>query len=104
MPHHSVWNESTAKKYVGNTLESCLGYSLDEDLRNNAASGGMVSTILINELQENHIEGALVCRTVIKNSEVVTENVIAVTKKDILQGQGSKYISTRFTADALELV
>ena len=74
----SVWDENTAKKYVGDYLGSYFGYSLNNEIRENAASGGMVSTILINELQEKHIDGALVCHTAIKDSKVSAEYLVAV--------------------------
>jgi coenzyme F420-reducing hydrogenase beta subunit/polysaccharide pyruvyl transferase WcaK-like protein len=100
----SPWNDLTAKKYLGDYQAAYLGYSLQSSIRENAASGGITTTILIDALREKIIDGALLCRSFIKDNEVIAEHFIATSEEEILQSQGSKYISTRFTADALPLM
>ena len=100
----SRWNDSIAKKYIGDFKSCYFGYSLLEEVRQNAASGGIVSTILIHALQDKQINGALLCRSIIRDNEVAVEHFIARDYEDILQSQGSKYISTRFAAEAIPLI
>ena len=95
------WNDLTARKYLGNYLDTYFGYSLLEEIRANAASGGITSTILIDALREKQIDGALLCRSVIRDNQVSAEFFIAKNEADIRQAQGSKYIAARFAAEAL---
>jgi len=75
---------------VGNFQAIYSGYALDNDLRWQCQSGGMVSTLLLFLLNHRIIDGAVVTRW---NSEhpLSAEPFIARTPSEILQAAGSKY-------------
>lgn len=98
------WNELTAKQYIGDFKTTYFGYSLIESIRSNAASGGMVSTLIIDGLRQKRFDGALLCRSFVENNEVKTEYFIATSEDEIAKTQGSKYIATRFASDAVPLI
>jgi len=75
---------------LGNYRSCYLGYSLDERLKRNASSGGIVTTLLIHALEEGIIEGALVTR-MNQNNPLEPETIIAKTQEDVLSAAGSKY-------------
>ena len=98
------WNIETAKKYMGDFQDTYFGYSLLEPIRENAASGGITSTLVIAALRDNLVDGALLCRSVIRNNLVSAEHFIAQSESEIQQSQGSKYISTHFARNAIPLI
>jgi coenzyme F420-reducing hydrogenase beta subunit len=85
-------------------VKTYFGYSLIEPIRANAASGGMVSTLIIDGLRQKRFDGALLCRSFVVNNEVKTEYFIATSEEEIAQTQGSKYIATRFSSEAVSLI
>ena len=99
-----AWPEGAAEKYIGANLGAYLAHALDGSLRTNAASGGVVSAILIDLLEKGKIDGALVCRSVIRDGKVRAEFFIARNKTEILQSQGSKYVPVYFAREALPLI
>jgi len=76
--------------YFGNYLECYTGYSTTRDIRYNSASGGLVTTILINALEDGIIDGALVTKMK-KNCPMEPEPFIARTKDEIIEASKSKY-------------
>lgn len=82
------------KYYLGNIEQAYLGYSLDENIRLGAASGGIVSAILINLLKEKKIDGALVCRQKMVSGKIGSKVYIAKTPKEILDSRTSIYFFT----------
>ena len=98
------WNDLTAARYLGSYQSSYFGYSLLEKIRENAASGGITSTLLIDALRQKKIDGALLLRTPVLDEGVKSEFFIARTEEDISQSQGSKYIATLFSFKAIPLI
>ena len=49
--------EEKLNYYLGDFVGCYYGYSANKDIRNNAASGGLVSTILVDLLEQNKING-----------------------------------------------
>lgn len=98
------WNDLTARQYLGDFTGTYFGYSLIDSVRQNAASGGITSTLLINELRQKNIDGVLLCRSFVNNNEVIAEYYIATSEEEIIQSQGSKYIATRFSSTAVPLI
>jgi len=85
-------DENTIQDYLGQ-FESCyLGYASNQKYRTNAASGGLVSTVLIYLLEKNIIEGALISRLIVKDRKIVAESFIARSPHDILSSQSSIYM------------
>ena len=75
---------------VGRHLGCYVGHATDRIVRFNAASGGMVSSLLIFALQEGWIDGALVTR-MRRDDPLTPEPFIARTREEILSAAGSKY-------------
>lgn len=98
------WSTEDIKKYLGRFQKTYLAFSLDESIRKKAASGGVTTALLCFALEEKLIDGALVCKTVIKSGKVRTRFFIATSREDLLQSQGSKYISTSFSKEATRLI
>lgn len=67
------------------------GYSKDESVRASAASGGIVSGLVIHLLETGQIEGALLCRTVMKDGKLDYDIFIATNREEVLSAQTSKY-------------
>lgn len=75
---------------IGNYLNCYLGHSLDDDIRYNSASGGLVSQLLIFALEERIIDGALVTKMK-KDNPLEPEPFIARTREEIIEASKSKY-------------
>jgi len=101
---HKDFSADQLRRYVGEYQKCYFTYAGDESLRANAASGGSVSALLVYLLESGQIDGALVCRTVIRNGHARPEFVIARTREEIMAAQGSKYAAVYFTNDALPLL
>ncbi|MBE0653030.1 MAG: Coenzyme F420 hydrogenase/dehydrogenase, beta subunit C-terminal domain, partial [Bacteroidales bacterium] len=78
-------------QYTGSYQHIYIGHTKDEAVRRNAASGGILSQILIWLLDKGKIDGAVVLRMSIKEPWL-TEPFIATTKQEILEAAQSKYI------------
>lgn len=77
--------------YLGNIEQPYLGYAAEGNIRRNAASGGMVSAVLLHLLRKKEIGGALVCRQKKTKGKIDAKVFIAKTPKDILSCQSSIY-------------
>lgn len=75
---------------IGNFLNCYVGYSSNINIRHNAASGGLITSLLIFALEEGLINGALVTRMK-KNKPLEPEPFIARTPEEITEACGSKY-------------
>jgi len=78
--------------YLGNFDECFCGYSNNESIRKNAASGGMVTQLLIYMLDNDYIDGVFLSRLNIKNGKLIPVSFIATTTEEILSCQSSIYI------------
>jgi coenzyme F420-reducing hydrogenase beta subunit len=98
------WTDSDIEKYIGHYKKAYSGYSTRDSLRTNAASGACTTQILITALEKNEIQGALVCKTIVKGNKVRSEIYIATTIKELLDAQGSTYVLTDYMKKAPELI
>jgi coenzyme F420-reducing hydrogenase beta subunit len=98
------WTAEKIHQYIGNFNRSYFAYAGNESLRQKAASGGVATALLSFLLDSQQIDGALVCRSVIKDGKVRPEFFVAKTMKDLLSAQGSKYMAVDFSEDALPLL
>lgn len=98
------WTSDLIRRYIGDYQKSYFSYAINASIRNNGASGGSVSSILNHLLESKQIDGALVCRSVVENGKVNPRFFIATNRQELLLAQGSKYVATRFTAQALPLI
>ena len=89
---------------VGPWRDSWLAHASNPGIRECAASGGVVSSLLIGMLERRDIDGALVCATVVEDHQVRPHFFIATTAEEVLSARGSTYVATRFGRDALPLI
>jgi coenzyme F420 hydrogenase subunit beta len=99
-------DENIAYQYFGNFKNGYLACASDPSVRQNAASGGTVSAILIYLLENKLIDGALVCRTTYSDDDegIGYEFIIARTREEVLSAQTSKYFEVYFMREALPLI
>jgi len=96
--------EKTIRQYIGH-FEACyLGYAAQKELRIHAASGGIVSAMLIYLLERDIIHGALISRIVIRDGCIKAEPFIAHNRQEILGGQSSIYMEFPLMRDFQQLV
>jgi coenzyme F420 hydrogenase subunit beta len=91
-------------QFIGNFNKTYFAYAGNERVREKAASGGVATALLSFLLDTQRIDGALVCRTMIRDGKVRPEFFIAKDEEDLLSAQGSKYIEVNFMEDALPLL
>ncbi len=75
---------------IDNYLNVYVGHASDSNIRQNSASGGFVTALLIFALEAGIIDGALVTRMK-KDKPLEPEPFIARTKEEIIESSGSKY-------------
>ena len=75
---------------MGNYQACYLGHAADYDLRYNAASGGVVTALLLFALEKGMIDGALVTKMSEENP-LEPQPFIARTKEEIISACKSKY-------------
>lgn len=83
--------------YVGHYVKCYIGYSNDQNIREISASGGLVSSILVNLLKSGNIDGAIVTKLSYQDQKVVARPFIAKNKSDILSACGSHYLPVDFS-------
>lgn len=98
------WTDHEISKYIGDYQAAYFGYASDHLIRSNAASGGVTTAILAQLLENQHIDGALVCVNYIDNNTVRPKYIIAKNREELLAAQGSKYISGKFSSEAMMLI
>lgn len=76
--------------YIGKFINTYAGYSNDDDIRYNGASGGMTTQFLIYLLEKGYIQGAVVTKFN-KNNPYMVDTFIARTKEELLSARSSKY-------------
>ena len=98
------WSEEQINKFIGPYNGSFFTYATDHLTRSNAASGGTVTAILEGLLNRGEIDAAVVCVLEVVDGKVQANFKLARTHEELLESQGSKYISTRFSSQAMELI
>lgn len=98
------WSEEQINNFIGPYNGSFFTYATDHLTRSNAASGGTVTAILEGMLNRHEIDAALVCTLEVVDGKVEANFRLAKTHAELLESQGSKYISTRFSSQAMELI
>jgi coenzyme F420 hydrogenase subunit beta len=99
-----TWSGEQLANYVGPYQTCYFTYATDQAMRERAASGGSVSALLVHLLETDQIDGALVCRTILKDGKPRAEFFIARTREDMHSAQGSKYSAVYFSNDGLPLL
>lgn len=77
-------------QYIGKYEKCFVGYSNNKELRYHAASGGLVTQMLIWLLETGRIDGAVV--TAFDNAQpLMVKTYIATSRNELIQAKGSKY-------------
>jgi len=77
-------------EYTGPYQDIFIGYALDNEVRKNAASGGIISAILIYLLEKGKIDGIVTLR-MSESKPWLSEAFIAKTKEEVIEAAQSKY-------------
>lgn len=80
-------------KYIGAHIGCKKGYGTNEEIRTNAASGGMVTSLLCNMLEHGYIDGAWVTKTAFTDGELTYKTYVATTKDEICDASSSVYMN-----------
>lgn len=88
----SILEFDNPEKYMGSYLALRKGYAAEKEIRQNAASGGMVTAFLCFLLRKGYIDGAWVTKSCIRNGELDYDTYIAVTEEQIREASSSIYM------------
>lgn len=80
-------------KYLGPHVACRKGYAADASIRENAASGGMVTALLCHLLKTGQIDGAWVTKTEVTDGKLGYRTYIAVTEEEIRDASSSVYMN-----------
>ena len=80
------------KKYMGDYNSCYIGHATDVSIRSDAASGGVVTAILIYMLEKGLIQGALVSKQMMNNGALDTCTFIATSREEIMDCRTSIYM------------
>lgn len=83
--------EAVDDPFEGKILSSWVGQSKDKDILENGQSGGVASAIILNALENNIIDTAIVA-VMSDDGTLHGDVMLAYNKEDILRSQQSKYI------------
>ena len=98
-PGHTVDFEYLSNRFLGDGIDNWrigrylsthAGHTIQEKLRWEAASGGIVTALLIAALKSGEIDGALVTR-MDPDSPLEPQTILATTEEQIYDARGSKY-------------
>lgn len=89
--HRLVFSSDFRFGWLGTFIDCALAHSDDRVLRRDAASGGVVSSVLVAALEAGTIDGAIVVKLADHGDPFRTETYIARTRSEILAASGSKY-------------
>ena len=79
--------------YCGDYLALRKGYSKNSEIRNNAASGGVVTNLLCSLLENGEIDGAWVTKMIFEEGKPAYKTFIATTKEEIIDASSSVYMN-----------
>ena len=85
-------NYNQPEKYVGEFVACRKGYAADETIRDNAASGGMITALLCSLLESGQIDGAWVTKTKVEDGKLGYDTFIATTPEEIRSASSSIYM------------
>ena len=77
-------------EYTGSYQEISIGFAKDAEVRRNAASGGIISAVLLYLLQKKLIDGVVTLRMSLEKPWL-SEPFIATTRDEIMEAAQSKY-------------
>lgn len=90
--------------YIGTYQTVYFGHARDHLVRSNASSGGAVTAILASLLLSGEVDAALVCDLTVQAGRARPVFRLAHTLDELIVAQGSKYITTPFSSEAMALL
>lgn len=91
-PRRGLFDFNRTEQYLGRNIACRMGYAKDETIRENAASGGMVTALLCDMLRSGEIDGAWVTKTVIHSGDLQYQTFVATTEEEIRACSSSIYM------------
>lgn len=88
-----IFDLNHPERYTGTYLSAIKGYASDADIRSRSASGGMITALLCDLIDQKEIDGAWVVKAIIENGRPVCKQYIATTAKELKDAAGSVYMS-----------
>ncbi len=85
-----VFGKEPEDRLIGNCVNCYAGYAADHQTRYNAASGGLVTALLVSALEECLIDGALVTK-MRDDRPLEPQPFIARTREEVVSAARSKY-------------
>jgi len=92
------------ERYLGPWDACYWGYAAAQTTRAQAASGGVVSALLIDLLERGEVQGALVSRVEVVNGQIEAHPFIAHTPTEVLQARSSIYMEFPWLKEARHLL
>jgi coenzyme F420 hydrogenase subunit beta len=89
---------------IGEFSSCYVGYSTDLKIRENSASGGLITQLLCYLLDKGEIDGAVVTKVKVINGEVRLNSFIAKTIEEIIGAAGSHYLKADFSKVIREIL
>lgn len=86
-----VFGKKPKSFLVGNYIQGYIGHAKDESIRRKAASGGIITSVLVYLLEKKLIDGAVVLKQGIPKPWLA-KPVIAKTKEEIISCSQSVYV------------
>lgn len=80
------------ERYIGNYIACRKGYASEEEIRKNAASGGMITALLSHLLETKQIDGAWVTKSEIVDGKLGYHTFIATTVEELRSASSSIYM------------
>ena len=91
-PKNDMFDMSNTSQYIGHNITCRMGYTNDDEIAGNCASGGLVTSVLCNMLENGIIDGAWVTKSEVNNGNLDYKTFIATTKEEIISCGGSVYM------------
>lgn len=87
-----LFDYNNPDKYIGEHVGCRMGYAADEEIRKNAASGGMITALLCHLLKTKQIDGAWVTKSSIEDGKLSYKTFIATTEEELKSCSSSIYM------------
>jgi len=86
--NHRVFNKVPKDAWLGNFLNTYIGYATDKNIRYNASSGGIITALASYAVEKGIVDGVIVTRL---GKDGLPHPVITSDVTEILNSAGSKY-------------
>jgi coenzyme F420 hydrogenase subunit beta len=93
--------QETNAELWGTNISVHFGYSNDENIRNNASSGGILTSLAVFMLDNHYADGVI--QTCSKANTQDNISTLSITKQDIINSMGSRY-APAFSSGAIQRI